>query len=86
MTPAKDFRQLAIKAVRKKMIATRWTRGTINASMSRIRRIFKHAIANELMNADYWVASYFCHSITCVIPKTRFGHFSYFETMLKQFL
>jgi len=52
MLPAKDFGPLALKAVREKMIATGWTRGTINAGMSRIRRIFKHAIANELIDGS----------------------------------
>jgi len=50
MLPAKDFGPLALKAVRVKMVEIGWTRGTINAGMSRIRRIFKHAIANELID------------------------------------
>lgn len=49
MLPAKDFGPLALKAVRAKMVESGWCRGTINAAMSRIRRIFKHAIANELI-------------------------------------
>ena len=49
MLPAKDFGPLALKAVRAKMVEAGWCRGTINAGMSRIRRIFKHAIANELI-------------------------------------
>ena len=52
MIPAKDFGPLALKAVRTKMIELGWTRGTINAGMSRIRRIFKHAIANELIDGS----------------------------------
>ena len=32
------------------MIELGWCRDTINAGMSRIRRIFKHAIANELID------------------------------------
>ena len=51
MLPAKDFGPLALKAVRVKMVELGWTRGTINAGMSRIRRIFKHAIANELIDS-----------------------------------
>lgn len=50
MLPAKDFGPLALKAVRAKMVELGWCRGTINAGMSRIRRIFKHAIANELID------------------------------------
>lgn len=49
--PAKDFGPLALKAVRARMFESGWCRGTINADMSRIRRIFKHAIANELIDS-----------------------------------
>lgn len=51
MLPAKDFGPLALKAVRANMIELGWCRDTINAGMSRIRRIFKHAIANELIDS-----------------------------------
>jgi hypothetical protein len=51
MLPAKDFGPLALKAVRVKMVESGWCRSTINAGMSRIRRIFKHAIANELIDS-----------------------------------
>jgi len=51
MLPAKDFGPLALKAVRAKMVELGWCRDTINAAMSRIRRIFKHAIANELIDS-----------------------------------
>jgi integrase len=37
------------------MMESGWARGTINAGMSRIRRIFKHAIANELIDASVLV-------------------------------
>jgi integrase len=50
MIPAKDFGPLALKAVRTKMVGLGWTRGTVNAAMGRIRRIFKHAIENELID------------------------------------
>lgn len=52
LTPASQFGPLALKAVRSKMIESGWKRNTINAAMSRIRRIFKHAIANELIDAS----------------------------------
>lgn len=52
LTPASEFGPLALKAVRAKMIEFGWKRNTINAAMSRIRRIFKHAIANELIDAS----------------------------------
>ena len=50
MLPAKDFGPLALKAVRTKLVEAGWVRGSVNAGMSRIRRIFKHAIANELVD------------------------------------
>ena len=62
MLPAKDFGPLALKAVRVKLVECGWTRGTVNASMSRIRRIFKHAIANELIDASI------LQRLQCVAP------------------
>ncbi len=50
MTPAKDFGPLAMKAVRVKMVELGWVRNTINSGMNRIRRIFKHAVSNELID------------------------------------
>ncbi len=52
LTPANEFGPLALKAVRARMIESGWKRNTINAAMSRIRRIFKHAIANELIDSS----------------------------------
>ena len=64
MIPAKDFGPLALKAVRAAMIAgdpnaknskgepeprKPWSRNSINAAMSRIRRIFKRAVEDELI-------------------------------------
>lgn len=49
LLPAAEFGPLALKAVRQKMIEAGWCRSVINQGMSRIRRIFKHAIANELI-------------------------------------
>ena len=62
MLPAKDFGPLALKAVRVKLVEHGWTRGTVNASMSRIRRIFKHAIANELIDGSI------LQRLQCVAP------------------
>ena len=62
MLPAKDFGPLALKAVRVKMVELGWTRGTVNAGMSRIRRVFKHAIANELIDASI------LQRLQCVAP------------------
>lgn len=62
MLPAKDFGPLALKVVRVKMVELGWTRGTINAGMSRIRRICKHAIAIELVNPNILT------KLQCVAP------------------
>jgi len=62
MLPAKDFGPLALKAVRAKMVELGWCRDTINAGMSRIRRIFKHAIANELIDGSI------LQRLQCVAP------------------
>ncbi len=56
--PAKDFGPLALKAVRQHMVDTpgkngkKWCRDYINKSIERIRRIFRHAVANELIPAS----------------------------------
>ena len=64
MIPAKDFGPLAFKAVRANMVSgdphakdaagkpaprLPWARTTVNAAMSRIRRIFKRAVEDELI-------------------------------------
>ena len=62
--PANEFGQIALKAVRQKMIEPRtkkvrgktipiqWTRRFINQSVGRIRRMFKWAVENELVDAN----------------------------------
>lgn len=49
LAPAKDFGPLALKAVRQAMIDRGWCRTFINKSMGRIRRVFRHAVENELV-------------------------------------
>ncbi|MBL8817173.1 MAG: tyrosine-type recombinase/integrase [Planctomyces sp.] len=62
MLPAKDFGPLALKAVRQKMVESGWCRSSINTGVSRIRRIFKHAIANELIDSSV------LERLKCVAP------------------
>ena len=50
LTPAKDFGPLALKAVRARMVERGWTRNVVNASVGRIRRIFKYAVSDELID------------------------------------
>lgn len=49
MTPVEQFGPLALKAVRDAMVAKGWTRGTVNAEIGRIRRVFRFAVENELL-------------------------------------
>lgn len=51
MLPAKDFGPLALKAVRQRLVESGWCRSSVNTGVSRIRRIFKHAIANEMIDS-----------------------------------
>ena len=50
--PAQDFGPLALKAVRAKMVQLGWARGNINVMVGRIRRVFKHAVENEMIDAN----------------------------------
>lgn len=48
-TPARDFGPLAFKAVRQKMIEAGWCRAQVNARVSKVRRVFKRAVEEELI-------------------------------------
>ena len=48
-TAAREFGPLALKAVRQKFIEAGWSRGFINQRVGRIRRVFKWAVAEELV-------------------------------------
>lgn len=48
--PAKDFGPLSLKAVRVKMVDIGWARSNINTQIGRIRRVFKRAIENEMID------------------------------------
>lgn len=50
-TPAKDFGPLALKAVRQKMIDAGWCRTQVNSRVGKVRRVFKRAVAEELIPA-----------------------------------
>ena len=67
MLPAKDFGPLALKAVRAKMVEgdpnakngkgepcprKPWSRTNVNVMIGRIRRVFKYAVENEMIEAD----------------------------------
>ncbi len=48
--PAAEFGPLALKVVRQKFIGENWCRKTVNARVERVRRIFKWAVAEELVS------------------------------------
>ncbi len=48
-TPAAEFGPLALKAVRQKFVNSGWCRGVVNQRIGRVRRIFKWAVAEELI-------------------------------------
>lgn len=48
-TPAANFGPLAMKALRQKFIDQKWCRKTINQRIGRVKRIFKWAVAEELV-------------------------------------
>src|ERR1019366_1179540 len=51
-TPAEDFGPLALKTVRQAMIDTGLCRTTINHRVGRIKRMFKWAVENELIQTS----------------------------------
>lgn len=52
LTPAKDFGPLALKAVRVKLVESGIVRNSVNASVGRIRRMFRFGVANEIVPVD----------------------------------
>lgn len=64
-TLAQDFRPVSLKAVRQQMIDAGLSRGTINARVNRIRRIFKWGVEN-----DHVAPSVF-HALKAVEPLRR---------------
>ena len=46
-TRVRDFGPLKLKSVRDRMVAAEWSRGTVNAAIHRIRRIFRWGVENE---------------------------------------
>jgi integrase len=48
-TPAAEFGPLALKAVRQQFVAAGWCRKTVNQQTERVRRVFRWAVAEELV-------------------------------------
>jgi integrase len=55
-TPAIEFGPKALKAVRERFVGERWCRKTVNARVERVRRIFKWAVADELLPPSVYQA------------------------------
>jgi integrase len=53
---ATEFSPLKLKSVREAMIGQGWSRGTINAAVHRIRRLFRWAVENELLPTEVLTA------------------------------
>lgn len=51
-TPARDFGPLALRAVRDEMVRSGLARGTVNARIHRVRRVFRWAASVELIPAS----------------------------------
>jgi integrase len=48
-TPAREFGPLALKAVRRRFVERGWGRRSVNQQVERVRRVFKWAVAEELV-------------------------------------
>lgn len=66
-TPARDFAPLMLKAAQKKYVAAGWSRGFVNASTNRIRRIWKWAVSEGLVPVTTWQALQ-------AVPGLKAGH------------
>ncbi len=55
-TTAKDFGPLALKACRQKMVENGWCRRHVNQQTSRVKRIFRWAVENELIGGESYHA------------------------------
>lgn len=64
-TPVVQFGPLALKAVRDRMSASGLCRNVINSRVNRIRRMFKWAVSNELVDASV------LHALQAVAPLKR---------------
>jgi len=53
-SPARDFGPRALKAVRQRMIDYGWVRSSINRQIFRIRRVFRWAVAEEMIPASVY--------------------------------
>jgi integrase len=52
LLPAKEFGPIALKAVRSRLVESGVCRNTVNLHVSRIRHVFRHAVANEMIPVE----------------------------------
>ncbi|HZZ79828.1 MAG TPA: hypothetical protein VFE62_15020, partial [Gemmataceae bacterium] len=64
-TQARQFGPLSLKAVRQKLIESNLSRGYVNSSVGRIKRMFKWAVENELVPLSLY------HGLTAVAGLRR---------------
>lgn len=55
-TPAAEFGPLALKAVRDALVAKGWCRSRVNKQVGRVRRVFKWAVSEQLVDQGVWAA------------------------------
>lgn len=66
-TPARNFTPLMLKATQKKYVEAGWSRGFVNASTNRVRRIWKWAVSEGLVPVTTWQALQ-------AVPGLKAGH------------
>ncbi len=67
MLPAQDFSPLNLKAAQRQFVAAGWSRGFVNASTNRIRRIWKWGVGEGLVPVTTWQALQ-------AVPGLKAGH------------
>ena len=72
-TPAAEFGPKRLRAVQQAMIELGWSRSTINAQVDRVRRMFKWAVAEELVPGDVYHALRAVEGVRRGTPGVREG-------------
>jgi hypothetical protein len=67
-TPAAEFGPKKLKAVRQAMVDRDWCRNTVNAQIDRVKRMFKWAVAEELLSGDVYHALRAVDGLRRVLP------------------
>lgn len=70
-TPAAEFGPKRLKAVRQAMVERDWCRNMVNAQVDRVKRVFKWAVAEELVPGDVYHALRAVESLRRGTPGVR---------------